>query len=199
MKKVFSIGRDSSCDIVLYDPSNVVSRSHATLRVDGKKYFITDHSTNGTYRNGIKLTPNVEYRITRDDDVYFGEAVRLDWNSVPGASRSSQSFWPYLLVFLLSGALVACAFWLVPKICHSHDGQQPEYTVPVDTTVAPQQPVDSLAVTEQEAEKAEPEVKEKPKAKPKAQPKEKKESASIMKKVVDKYTDEDDKETHDAL
>ncbi|MBR5480333.1 MAG: FHA domain-containing protein, partial [Bacteroidaceae bacterium] len=34
MKKIYTIGREESCDIVIPDQTDVVSRLHATLRID---------------------------------------------------------------------------------------------------------------------------------------------------------------------
>ena len=50
--KVYSIGREGGCDIVLNDPSDVISRRHAVLNVSPSgKMTIVDQSTNGTYVN----------------------------------------------------------------------------------------------------------------------------------------------------
>ena len=44
-------------DLVLNDQS--VSRLHARISRDGNRFFITDlNSTNGTFRNGMRLEPN---------------------------------------------------------------------------------------------------------------------------------------------
>ena len=54
---------NTTCDclvcarIVLSDQS--VSRLHARISRDGNRFFITDlNSTNGTFRNGMRLEPN---------------------------------------------------------------------------------------------------------------------------------------------
>ena len=49
MKKIYTIGRDESCDIVIPDNTDIISRLHATIRVESNnKLFITDQSRNGT-------------------------------------------------------------------------------------------------------------------------------------------------------
>lgn len=164
MKRFLSIGRDPSCDIVLYDPTQVVSRSHATLRVDGRKYFITDHSTNGTYRNGIRLTPNMEYRITRDDEVSFGEAVLLNWDSVPGSRKSLLSYWPFFLIVLLAGILI---FGVIYYLTHSKGpsvGNYPQPSSAVADTTASRSRTDSLVVLDNTIV-SKPAVKQKSKSK----------------------------------
>ena len=82
--KAYSIGREANCDIVLCDNTDVVSRRHAVLNVyPNGKMFIVDQSRNGTYVNGIRVTPNVPVPVTRKDIVSFAHVVKLDWSQVP--------------------------------------------------------------------------------------------------------------------
>ncbi len=54
-RTIVSIGSSDDNDIVLKDKA--VSRHHAKIRTEGKKYFIYDlASTNGTRVNGRKIT-----------------------------------------------------------------------------------------------------------------------------------------------
>jgi adenylate cyclase len=55
---ILTVGRDAACELVVTDP--VVSRRHATIRVERTQFFLVDHSVNGTF-------------ITRDG----GEEVHL--------------------------------------------------------------------------------------------------------------------------
>ena len=58
--KVYSIGRDLGCDIIIDDNTDVISRRHATLSVESSgKMTIMDLSHNGTYVNGIRINSNV--------------------------------------------------------------------------------------------------------------------------------------------
>jgi adenylate cyclase len=41
------IGRDAACDLVI--PDNVVSRRHATIRIERTQFYLVDHSINGTF------------------------------------------------------------------------------------------------------------------------------------------------------
>lgn len=85
--KAYSIGREANCDIVIYDSTDVVSRRHAVLNVyPSGKMYIVDQSRNGTYVNGIRITPNVQVPVTRKDIVSFAHVVKLDWNQVPAAN-----------------------------------------------------------------------------------------------------------------
>lgn len=82
--KVYSIGRDVGCDIVINDSTDVVSRRHATLNVTSTgKMTIVDSSYNGTYVNGIRISQNVPVPVTRKDNISFAHVARLDWNLIP--------------------------------------------------------------------------------------------------------------------
>lgn len=82
--KVYSIGRDTACDICINDSTDVISRRHAILNVTPTgKMTIVDQSHNGTYVNGIRISPNVPVPVTRKDSISFAHVARLDWNRVP--------------------------------------------------------------------------------------------------------------------
>ena len=82
--KVYSIGREDGCDIIINDNSDVISRRHATLNVTSSgKMTIVDLSHNGTYVNGIRISQNVPVPVTRKDNVSFAHVARLDWSLIP--------------------------------------------------------------------------------------------------------------------
>lgn len=82
--KVYSIGREVGCDIVINDSTDATSRRHATLTVmPSGKMTITDLSRNGTYVNGIRISQNVAVPVTRKDNISFAHVYRLDWNMIP--------------------------------------------------------------------------------------------------------------------
>ena len=206
MKKSFTVGREPSCDIVIYDPSNVISRSHATIRVDGRKYYITDHSTNGTYRNGIRLTPNIEYPFTKDDDISLGGTCPLDWNSIPRPQKPVSAFLLYPVAVLLLAALVIGAIYLLPNFrgnqvgtggsgSGSASGSVP-VSVPKDTVVSARQ-TDSLVVLEDKRKK--PKKKTGYRKQTTAPKKDEAASAPVSKKNVKDYSDDDDRQDVDAL
>lgn len=59
-------------DLVLNDQS--VSRLHARIARDGNRFFITDlNSTNGTFRNGMRLEPNASEIIEPGDEIGIGK------------------------------------------------------------------------------------------------------------------------------
>lgn len=59
-------------NLVLNDQS--VSRLHARISRDGNRFFITDlNSTNGTFRNGMRLEPNASEIIEPGDEIGIGK------------------------------------------------------------------------------------------------------------------------------
>lgn len=61
-----------SVDMVLDDSS--VSRMHAKFLRDGNRYFMMDlNSTNGSFRNGIRLNPNESVQIEAGDEIGLGK------------------------------------------------------------------------------------------------------------------------------
>lgn len=107
MKKIYTIGRDEGCDIVISDSTDVISRLHATIRVESNdKIYLTDQSRNGTYINGMKMSSNVEIPVSRKDVVSFAHIYELDWSLVPKQKSKAKIFLlAVLLVALLGGAV----------------------------------------------------------------------------------------------
>lgn len=106
--KSYSIGRENGCDIVINDNTDVISRRHAVLTVSSSgKMTITDQSHNGTYVNGIRISQNVPFPVTRKDNVSFAHIARLDWNLIP--KPMSPMLYAAMAVVLLL-AIVACVY-----------------------------------------------------------------------------------------
>jgi hypothetical protein len=96
--KVYSIGRDAGCDIVINDSTDVVSRRHALLNITPMgKMFVTDQSMNGTYVNGIKITSNIPVPVSRKDVISFAHVAQLEWKRVP----RSAAWMKYLIISLV--------------------------------------------------------------------------------------------------
>lgn len=107
--KVYSIGRDTECDIVINDSSDVISRRHAVISVaNNGKLTITDTSFNGTYVNGIRISPNVPVPVTRKDSVTFAHVAKLDWKLIPK---------PILMRWLLPGGVAAGIVVVASVVC----------------------------------------------------------------------------------
>ncbi len=73
-KPVFSMGRDVGCNFCIANVPDI-SRVHATLRYDSKSsvsYIVDNNSHNGTFVNGMKLTPGKPKRINNGDVIQLG-------------------------------------------------------------------------------------------------------------------------------
>ena len=104
--KVYSIGREIGCDIVINDSTDVISRRHAVLNVSPSgKMTIIDQSHNGTYVNGIRISPNVPVPVTRKDNISFAHVARLDWSLVP----KSNAIQKYIVIVVVAIIIVAGA------------------------------------------------------------------------------------------
>lgn len=104
--KVYSIGRETGCDIVINDSTDVISRRHAILNVTSMgKMTIVEQSHNGTYVNGIRIAPNVPVPVTRKDSVSFAHVARLDWNRVPKSGEAIK----YAIIAVVALAVIAIA------------------------------------------------------------------------------------------
>lgn len=136
--KVYSIGREPGCDIIVNDNSNVVSRRHAVLNVTSTgKMTITDMSHNGTYVNGMRIATNVPVPVTRKDNISFAHVARLDWALVPN---------PFAYIKYVIAAVAALLLIVVGFICFKSCDKKTEPQEP--TTVQ----VDSASIRSQEEE-----------------------------------------------
>jgi hypothetical protein len=69
-----TIGRLSSNQVMVNDPK--ASSRHATIRQAGQSYSITDlGSTNGTFVNEQKLSPNTSYTLNPGDRIRIGDTT----------------------------------------------------------------------------------------------------------------------------
>ena len=80
MNKI-TIGRDANSSIVVPGRYTTVSESHVTIERLGKNYTLIDHSTNGTYVNGVKVL-NDSCHIVMTDTITLGQKYALDMTQV---------------------------------------------------------------------------------------------------------------------
>lgn len=138
--KALSIGREQGCDIVINDSTDVISRRHAILNISSSgKITIVDQSRNGTYVNGIRISPNVPVPVSRKDIISFAHVAKLDWNSVPHSGLPMRYVIIGLIV-LLVGACVFLAYRYMPGIAEGGK----EKTGTEQTLNNPETPADSL-------------------------------------------------------
>ncbi len=113
MKRIYTIGRDGGCDIVIPDTTDVISRLHATIRVESDgKIYLTDQSRNGTYINGMKMSSNVEIPVSRKDVVSLAHVYELDWSLVPKQRNKNIILVAAVLLVALLGGIVYFFFGL---------------------------------------------------------------------------------------
>ena len=160
MKKIYTIGRDEGCDIVIPDSTDVISRLHATIRVESNdKIFITDQSRNGTYVNGMKMSSNVEIPVSRKDVVSFAHIYNLDWSLVP--KHKSNTIKVVAIILLIVALLGLAAFFVFRpenKELPKPKQDTPTQIIKKDTVVVR----DTVVVKPKETPKAKPK-KEEPK------------------------------------
>jgi pSer/pThr/pTyr-binding forkhead associated (FHA) protein len=107
----FFVGRGDDCQIRLFDNSQRISRNHATLKLfDNGKICIVDHSSNGTFVNGIKISQNVDYPVKRGDSISFAHVTDLNWNEIPKNRNRLLNFTLYSLGVLLLITLCVLIF-----------------------------------------------------------------------------------------
>lgn len=110
--KVYSIGRELGCDIIINDSTDVISRRHATLNVQPSgKMTIIDLSHNGTYVNGIRINQNVPVPVTREDNISFAHVAQLDWDQIPDTRGMiiKYSLMGLLAILLVVGGVWGCS------------------------------------------------------------------------------------------
>lgn len=61
------IGRSRDCDIIIDDPARVVSARHCRIDFADGRYWVTDHSRNGTTLNGAPLPCGLRQAIEQGD------------------------------------------------------------------------------------------------------------------------------------
>jgi len=86
-----TISRSPNSDIVLYN--RLVSRNHAYLQLgspDKNCYLVDTGSTNGTFLNGNRISPHVEYELSNLDEISFGPETKVIYFS-SGAFHSFLS------------------------------------------------------------------------------------------------------------
>lgn len=140
--KVYSIGRETSCDIVIHDSTDVISRRHAILNVaPSGKMTITDQSHNGTYVNGIRIASGVPVPVTRKDSISFAHVARLDWNTVPRPASPLR----YALIAMLAIVVVAGAVWGGTAAFSDRDGGASTPAAPDSTRIRTEQQIRQAA------------------------------------------------------
>ena len=134
--KALSIGRDQNCDIVINDSTDVISRRHAVLTISSSgKITIMDQSRNGTYVNGIRISPNVPVPVSKKDIFSSPKKANLEWKAAPATTNQPMR---YILIGIITVVVAVCA-WLgytyyTPDSTPTNKGSQPTIEVQKDST-----------------------------------------------------------------
>ncbi|MCH5340779.1 MAG: FHA domain-containing protein [Acetatifactor sp.] len=76
-KPIITIGKKKEeTDVILEDSS--VSRMHARISREGKEYYLEDlNSTNGTFKNGLRLQPYEKRKLEPGDELKCGRVILI--------------------------------------------------------------------------------------------------------------------------
>lgn len=187
MKQQLTIGRDESCNIIIADNSDVISRRHAILNIDSYgKMTITDVSTNGTYVNGMRIASNVPVPVTKNDTVSLAHVSQLDWSRVEAPNLVLKR----VLLGIVMGVLLICGGFGITKLVGGCDPKiepvvkdsaqvKKELVEPANTTEAKDSASKKTAANDSTVEKKDSvktKTKQTPVAPKKEEPKEKKDT-----------------------
>lgn len=122
--KTYTIGRDANCHIQFGDLQ--ISRRHALIKVyPTGRMELVDMSSNGTYVNGTRVTPNKPIPVTRKDSVVFAYVGQLDWDAIPNPLK-----WIYYVGTAIVALIVIALLWIyVPKIVDYASGTDPDIEI----------------------------------------------------------------------
>jgi DNA-binding winged helix-turn-helix (wHTH) protein len=122
---VMTIGRSSSCDIVI--PLSIVSRLHARIELQHDRYVLSDAgSANGTFVNGVRIEQG--YQLSTNDEIWLGSPEAKMTFSDPDET----------LGVVLSGGAPALAIDEEARIVHV-------YGLPIQLTTLEYELLDYLA------------------------------------------------------
>jgi serine/threonine protein kinase len=90
--KTITIGRTSSCDVVINDPN--VSRVHAEISISGSQYVYRDVSTNGSLINGFKIC-NDKMLVNPGSKILLANSIPLPWERIYALLPINNQPYPY--------------------------------------------------------------------------------------------------------
>lgn len=115
MKKLI-IGRNNTCDIIIPDTSDLVSRKQAVLTFTfSGKMVLYDTSNNGTYVNGQKLENGKGLCVTRKDKINFARIADLDWNEVKDPYKMTKIVAAICTVAIIVFSVMLVLWYSIPR------------------------------------------------------------------------------------
>jgi len=104
---LYSIGTHLTNRIMINDNSNMVSRYHATLKIDPKgKMTLNDHSANGTFVNGSCIASNQDIPVRRSDKIMFANSQPLNWSKIQKAKINPWYYIAPIAAVLIIGLVI---------------------------------------------------------------------------------------------
>lgn len=77
-----TVGREKSCDYIIFDPERRVSRIHLQVEKIGNQFTIIDFSSNGTYIDGIRMNKGAKVTVHAHQKITLGGGYFLNLNRV---------------------------------------------------------------------------------------------------------------------
>lgn len=75
-------------DLSRYDPANTISRRHASIVREGRKYSLIDlKSTNGTLLNGVRVPPGKKVPLANGSVIEFGQGLSVIFITAEARSK----------------------------------------------------------------------------------------------------------------
>ena len=71
----YVIGRDAAACWTIPDPERLLSKSHCRINVAGRKFLLTDLSTNGVRVNNVAVPPRLALELSHGDVLQLADAV----------------------------------------------------------------------------------------------------------------------------
>ena len=138
-KGVWGIGTNFHNDFQI--AGNTVSRFHATIKqANDGKFYIFDHSKNGTTVNGQKVMPNQPFRIKKNSAVSCGGVpVNLTaGNKIPWPSNL-----PLIILSTAASILLLCGigFGVWKATCKKGVDNKTDQTITVMDSIKPAEPI----------------------------------------------------------
>jgi len=97
---------------LINDGSNMVSRYHATLKIaPNGKMTLNDHSANGTFINGSRISPNQDVQVKRRDKILFANTQPLDWTRIPNSKPNPWFIISPIAAVLIIGLILLFNHW----------------------------------------------------------------------------------------
>lgn len=105
-KEIVNVGRNADCELCL-DAGKRMSRHQASFFYEHEMWFLRDnHSTNGTWLNGVRMQPGKKYQLAANDEINFAMQEKVIFEKYKQSAQSTGNQDAKALAFLESGIAV---------------------------------------------------------------------------------------------